>query len=620
MDLLKANELIESEEDFISNLTDVPRVGYKVDDLKRMLKVLGLTQSGNKPELVSRIRKAVGLESGDPTPSSYKSVTKDEPISPVTRQLYEDQVPQMESILNAFAHDRLAVCDHSPTGTGKTHIGLSVAKALNLPILLICSGTLAAKWKSEATNYGVYLYEPISYQKMVGKSGKTNHPWLTRKDTEHTKIVRGVLQTFNKHKFTPTKQLIDLVKSGVLIFFDEYHHMKNITSLASNAGKVITRTIKNCYDEDKTCRSRCICASATPLDKEQLVGNMMKLLTLVQRKKIFDPRSTSIVDEVRMLAFKKNPRETNKIIEEFGIVNKSNANSLITALFSDILYEDYVFEMSPDKIFSDNRFAPVVKNLAIWMSEEDRLEHNIGVTDLMTILKYDRITGDIVTPKVNRETPINGALKIIELSKVKYFISLAKAGLLRGYKVILAVNFTETIDQLYDALEDNGVLVLNGEVPMKDRQPIIDLFKKDSDEYNVMVINGKVGSEGIDLDDVHGNRPRLLIISPGYGLIQIQQSLGRTARKTTKSKGVTFIVYGPEDSDEMKILQSLYKKTETLKLFVKKQADSENVIFAGDKNIFIGFKGQNEDRHIKLLDEVMKINQDILKENLAKSV
>jgi SNF2 family DNA or RNA helicase len=68
-------------------------------------------------------------------------------------------------------------------------------------------------------------------------------------------------------------------------------------------------------------------------------------------------------------------------------------------------------------------------------------------------------------------------------------------------KVLIFTCFTTHMDIIKDRIENElktNVLLLNGTLKENERQETISLFKE-SNEYNIMIINYKIGSEGLNL-------------------------------------------------------------------------------------------------------------------------
>lgn len=115
-------------------------------------------------------------------------------------------------------------------------------------------------------------------------------------------------------------------------------------------------------------------------------------------------------------------------------------------------------------------------------------------------------------------TGITRGLQVIETGKINLFRDVAIEAL-DGHpqqKVVIAVNFTETINDLKKIFEDLGhsVLVLNGSVSSDGRARVMNQFQTPSTEHRILLANQSVISTGIDLDDKHGSFPRICFVSP----------------------------------------------------------------------------------------------------------
>jgi superfamily II DNA or RNA helicase len=128
----------------------------------------------------------------------------------------------------------------------------------------------------------------------------------------------------------------------------------------------------------------------------------------------------------------------------------------------------------------------------------------------------------------------------IELLKIPDYCEQAKAHLEEGCKVVLMLNFTDSVGAAVGLLP--LARVLTGETSTKDREKVLEDFNFG----NLDVLVGNIGcmSEGISLHDQDGKKPRVALISPPESATVLQQALGRVGgRLGSKSVGLNRILF-----------------------------------------------------------------------------
>jgi superfamily II DNA or RNA helicase len=126
----------------------------------------------------------------------------------------------------------------------------------------------------------------------------------------------------------------------------------------------------------------------------------------------------------------------------------------------------------------------------------------------------------------------------IELIKVPLIVDMVEEALTEGFSIAVFVNFTETLLALSERLKTT--CVFDGKTPDKVRDKNVELFQ--ADDERVIIINVQSGGAGLSLHDLHGNFPRMSIISPSYSPVFMRQALGRIWRDDAKTKSIQKIV------------------------------------------------------------------------------
>jgi hypothetical protein len=181
---------------------------------------------------------------------------------------------------------------------------------------------------------------------------------------------------------------------------------------------------------------------------------------------------------------------------------------------------------------------------------------------------------------------ITVAMKVIEKAKVKTFIRIAKEKLdgNPNMKVVVCVNYTETLMDIYRGLSEYKPMVLNGATSLPQRVSVIERFQAAGVNHRVLVGNVQVCSTGIDLDDKDGGYPRFVLVSPNYNTITLYQLGHRFQRADTKSDATIHFVFGA-GSDEVPLMNSLARKSIVMKETTKEQVEA-GVVYPGDYERF----------------------------------
>jgi hypothetical protein len=154
-------------------------------------------------------------------------------------------------------------------------------------------------------------------------------------------------------------------------------------------------------------------------------------------------------------------------------------------------------------------------------------------------------------------------------------------------KVVVAVNYSDTITDLKELLSDYDPLVLVGSTTEAGRKHVLDQFQTPSTEKRLLLCNQSVASTGIDLDDKHGGFKRTCLVSPNYSTITSFQLGHRFQRMDTKSDADVHFVFAKrpegtreasEDIIELKVLHALSRKSQIM----RETSGEIGIVFPGD--------------------------------------
>ena len=134
----------------------------------------------------------------------------------------------------------------------------------------------------------------------------------------------------------------------------------------------------------------------------------------------------------------------------------------------------------------------------------------------------------------------------VELLKTRVFTDQALEHLESGFKVALFFNFTDSVDACLAQLAEAGILAgrITGDTPFSDREQAISAFQAHGGPVRALVLNIGCGAEGLNLMDIHGDNPRIALLSPPESSAVLVQALGRIgARIGSKSVGLNRVLF-----------------------------------------------------------------------------
>ena len=429
------------------------------------------------------------------------------------------QIKHTENLIHSI-HNHNRVLDASDTGTGKTYTSIALCSAMNLKPLIICPKSVITSWKNVLKFFGLdYIgvsnYESIQNCKMFthnSKNEKVPCPYISRieiKDDKKPDDNKNSKTIINKTLTKPKKKEKKQIKikddantepdtdtkftytwknlpHDCIIIFDEAHRCKNPRTLNSVLLYTLAKTT-----------AKIIMLSATISDKFEnfgLAGFVLGLYSQIRNAKNW------------MLSVSKD---------------KDNIFSGV----HDQIYPEYASRMrikDLGKLFPDNQVIASCYD----MKNAKEIEE-----------QYKLIDEEVERLQKNEDASGCALARIlycrmkIEMLKVPTYIEQAKKFIEEGNSVAIFVNFTQSLMTIADELGTK--CVIHGQQTREERDDAIKMFN--DDEARVIVCNMMSGSCGISIHDLHGNFPRVSIISPCYNAQSLVQALGRIYRAGTKT-------------------------------------------------------------------------------------
>ncbi len=481
-------------------------------------------------------------------------------------KLLPHQVPHVESITNILSSNYWAI-DSSVMGSGKTVTSLMTANIFGFPhIIVICPASVINSWKTTSEKYGMEV-EIISYESLRSvKNCQPKHGFLKRIDT--------VTDFINKVSFKSTSAFKDYCDEGCIVIVDEFQRLKN-KSDQNKAVKALSKTIQSSE------YSKLLLLSGTPYDKKVHVINVLQMVGVIKSSRLYIHRMEDNyfrlhgAQELIDVSMIMDKHETDNFMKS-NIFDQTNTEDLCYDLYLKVIHPKITSAMIPQggfaKAIAYNKYCKMDKH------DSKILEKSIR-----------QLTSSLINPdetrrarKTNDWGAITKALQNIEISKVNVFARLAIEALIENpqSKVVIALNYHDSIDMVSELLRDYEPLIFTGKEGKK-RFEISDAFQLETNKNRVLIGTRKVLAVGINLDDRNGKYPRKMFCSPDYDAPGAQQLAARVGRVTSKSQSLVYFIYGECGHKENSILNSLARKTEVMKNTLKEQKDN-GVIFPSD--------------------------------------
>lgn len=464
-----------------------------------------------------------------------------------------------------------AVIENGPLGSGKTYLMGEIARSRGLGLIYIGPKSVLPKCKQVAAEFRINVHLAVSYASFRGTS-KTAPAWPLRKTRagyEISEIGKAA------------------IAAGVLVVFDEFHNLKNQSSvdgellssgLQTEAAITLCRAVVQAVRDNPACRSRVLLMSATPGDKIYHAYQFCRLLGIATYRVPYDVDNTVIPPRVtatgaaqirEWCTSRGHPAASGRLFD---------AAACWKAAFD--LYTGCVMGHLADALPAARRpLAADLKNGFYNLAPADLSKVTHGV-NLMCGSMEER--DGVLKLTAAAMAVMNTALYYIEKGKVKKMIELAEARLVEDprCKVVLFMNFKENIKTAIAALSHWGALEFTGDVSSDAaRSKILQQFQDDNNTWRVFIATTAAGGIGIDLDDKYGYRPRWSFISPNFTFINIVQAVGRIDRMNTKSQPTVRIVYAGARTGalELRVFDAIARKTDIAHQYARNE-----LVFPGD--------------------------------------
>lgn len=435
--------------------------------------------------------------------------------------LHENQKEHVDRILDILTRFCFYL-DISPTGSGKTHIAIYIAKKLELPMIVIAPGNVHGMWKKKCNDYGVTLFGTVTYGSLVSKEGKQpSHGMLKR----------------TGDNFEVTEEFDEYINEGVMFIMDEAQNLKN-SSHKNNACAVITKRI--CERKSKSVFAL---LSASLFDRKDCTTNIIDVFGFLNQRYIHN------------VAYAKNFEERCSKLAGKNIIAYEYPKSESRFSFDEFLFHCYTHYIK--NLVSSSMPTPRHDG------EQKLLNsfYNIDDDNMEKILKIL----DEIKKETDERSRMIELLESIENHKVGLFVRIGKQILDTDphKKLIIAINRRDNISLIEKFFQCYGSVAIDGSVIFERRSRLYTKFNEPNDDLRVIVTTQSICT-GFDLQDTDGSYPRHMLISPSHSVIDVHQSIGRINRIGVKSNTVAEIIYVKGARDEFSIISSLERKSNIL--------------------------------------------------------
>ena len=385
-------------------------------------------------------------------------------------------------------------------------------------------------------------------------------------------------RTVHKVRFEATDEFKQAVDEGVLLVIDECQNLKNI-SAQFEAARSLVKAVK------ASTRSRCLLLSGSPFDRKEHSVALLKTLGIMVADElaVYDRTSrTSRWTGARQVADCCSDMDVETTRYVTSAWHFGSPVEMVYQLFQRVVKPALHSNMPQPALGHE-----VKKYNAFYkMDPPEQLPQLIaGINALERVVGYDAAKNSVnfaTSGVTNTMGALTTALCNIERAKIPT-MTAAYSDFLQTHpnsKLVVCVNYTDSIRELKQELVEFAPLVLDGRVPKEARAEVIDKFQRPDLQWRLLIGNVHVCSTGIDLDDKHGSFPRLCIVSPNYSTLTIHQLGHRFLRLDTKGSSELQMFY-VQQATELPVLTALAKKGGVMKDTTEEQVKA-GVLFPCD--------------------------------------
>ena len=447
------------------------------------------------------------------------------------------QKPHVQNLKNVLRARGVAL-DGSDTGTGKTYSAIMLAKVMRLRPFIICPKPVIETWYEVARKFSVQImvanYECLKFNKYYASYSDFRNE--ERSDCSYIDVIRSpilddmTLEPIIGRNGKPKMEVEDIIwmlPDNTLLIFDEAHKGKN-----------------GIYQGTPTINSQIMISAKMNFSFERKIYGLFLSATITDHLKKFDT--------IAFLLGLYRPY-TKPAYARF-MRNLSADQERRYEQINAILYPELGSRMNIKAIqdvaqldFKENDIEAIACEIPEADHEQIEEAHR-EIRDALFALRNMISNG---TGEAHPLVRILRARQKIELLKIPIFVN--KILEYRSQSIVVFLNFNQSIDTLVqqlfeEELVQNGTydFIRGGQTP-EERKEVIERFQ--NDEIRLLICNIASGGVGISLHDLHGNYPRVSLISPTWTAIDIKQALGRIHRSGAQSNATQRIIFAKTEDE-----------------------------------------------------------------------
>lgn len=183
--------------------------------------------------------------------------------------------------------------------------------------------------------------------------------------------------------------------------------------------------------------------------------------------------------------------------------------------------------------------------------------------------KFNEMTGGADPPLKDRSGVMLGMTTVQSIkthyATLKFVRKIFET--VRNVKVVIFLSFKESLRMIMRNLAYLNPVSITGEHNCTEdvRNNILAKFNEDNNNYNLLLIISQIGSDGIELDDKFGNRPRIGIAYPDFFNTRFSQCPARILRRFTMSNSLFFFIFMNQNKcHEESVTKSIKNKSKIM--------------------------------------------------------
>lgn len=377
------------------------------------------------------------------------------------------------------------VCDVSDTGTGKSYTAVASIISIGCVPFIVCPKSVLSTWNNVVKHFNAKCYGYSNYETLQ------NCKQYTSVDKQ-IKIKCPYIDRIDKEQ--KGSYVWNTLPDDVVIVYDEVHRCKNVRTI--NHGLLLSLA---------QTKSKILMLSATACDKPEnfaLCGYVLKLY--------------------------KNINESSKWLDKVSQGYDNPMHAVHDEIFPEYCSRMRIRDLG--KLFPDNQVLAECYDMD--SAEEIQKQYELIEAEVEKLKKKEESSGNVLARM------LYARMKIEQL-KIPTILELAKKYMKEHLAVVIFVNFTNTLKTIATSLKTKCLIY--GEQSLEHRNQSINDFNNDISQ--IIICNTKTGGVGLSLHDLHGNFPRISIISPSWSAVDILQVLGRVYRANGKTPVRQRILY-----------------------------------------------------------------------------